>query len=84
MVELEGELGQVEASIAAIDADMDQHGETPTLLARLRKKEARKAELLPLLREAQQKAANPLSASWGEMKSLLEVVDAAPDQQTRG
>ncbi len=74
---LEGEQGQLEAAIASISAELDAHGESPTLYSRLRAKENRFREVTQLLAEAKQKAANPLSAAWGEAKSLLEVIDTA-------
>src|SRR5204862_327040 len=45
----------------------------------LRQDEARKRDLAGRLTAARQKAANPLSASWGEAQSLLAALDAAPD-----
>jgi DNA invertase Pin-like site-specific DNA recombinase len=78
---LEGELGEVESSVAAIEAELDKHGESPSLFKRLRAKEARLAELNKQLAAARQKAANPLSASWGECKSLLATLDSAADVQ---
>jgi DNA invertase Pin-like site-specific DNA recombinase len=76
---LSGELARAEASIAAINADLDEHGDTPELLKRLREKDRLRIDLAARLAEARQKAANPLSEAWGEAKSLLEVLDAAPD-----
>jgi DNA invertase Pin-like site-specific DNA recombinase len=76
---LEGDLGQVEAAIASIAAELDAHGESPVLYGRLRTKESRKAELTEQLTAARQRAANPLSAAWGEQHSLLSVLESAPD-----
>jgi DNA invertase Pin-like site-specific DNA recombinase len=76
---LEGELAQLESDIAAIVANLDSHGESPALYARLRGKEERKRELVERLSLARQKAANPLSTAWGEAQSLLKVVESAPD-----
>src|SRR5262249_54735086 len=78
---LAGEMDRIENAIAAIAADLDAHGESPTLYRRLREKEAEKAALAPRLAEAKQKASHPLSASWGEAQSLLSVMDSAPDPQ---
>jgi DNA invertase Pin-like site-specific DNA recombinase len=78
---LRGRLERVESSIALIVADMDENGESPALFQRLRKKEAEKRDLDARLAEAQTKAANPLSASWGECKGLLETVASAPDPE---
>jgi DNA invertase Pin-like site-specific DNA recombinase len=74
---LEGELGEVKKAIDLIVADMDAHGESSRLMARLRAKEVRETELLELLAAANQKAANPLSASWGEMQSLAKMTAKA-------
>jgi DNA invertase Pin-like site-specific DNA recombinase len=76
---LEGEQGELETAIAAIGAELDARGESPLLYSRLRAKEARLTEVVKELTAAQQRAANPLSASWGEMKSLLEALTKAPD-----
>ncbi|HEY7327954.1 MAG TPA: recombinase family protein [Gemmataceae bacterium] len=76
---LEGEETELRSDIAKISADLDAHGESPTQYARLRAREARLGEVTKLLAEARQKAANPLSSAWGEMQSLLEVIDSAPD-----
>jgi DNA invertase Pin-like site-specific DNA recombinase len=78
---LSGEWERLEASLAALGADMDANGESPTLLARVRQKEARQRELAPLLAAARQKAAHPLSESWGEAQSLAAVLESAPDPQ---
>ncbi len=78
-VALAGQLGGVEASIALIEREMDEHGESPTLFRRLREKEERKKELARLLADARQRAASPLSEAWGETQSLLAAVDGSPD-----
>jgi DNA invertase Pin-like site-specific DNA recombinase len=77
---LAAELAGVEASIASITAEMDAHGESPTLYARLRQKEARQAELVQDLAAAREKAQHPLSETWCEAQSLLAALDAAPDE----
>jgi hypothetical protein len=78
LIALEDEKGQLENSMATIAADLDANGESPVLYARLRAKEARLKILnLELLPAARQKAANPLSAAWGEMQSLVKVVGEA-------
>jgi DNA invertase Pin-like site-specific DNA recombinase len=79
VLSLSGELGAVEADIKAISADLDEHGESPTLYRRLRAKEARQKELAGLLAEASLRAANPAAESWGECKGLLAVLDADPE-----
>jgi DNA invertase Pin-like site-specific DNA recombinase len=76
---LGAELAAVETSVAAILADMDAHGESPALFKRLRQKEARQAELVRQLAAAREKAAHPLSESWGEAKTLIEALRNAPD-----
>jgi DNA invertase Pin-like site-specific DNA recombinase len=78
---LAADLARVEASIAALNADMDEHGESPNLMKRVREKEARQRELSEKLAKARQKAANPLSESWGEAQTLLDALDSAPDKE---
>jgi DNA invertase Pin-like site-specific DNA recombinase len=76
---LAGDLARVENSIAMITAELDEHGESPTLFRRLRDKEVEKRRLVERLSEARQKAANPLREAWGECKTLLAALDKAPD-----
>jgi DNA invertase Pin-like site-specific DNA recombinase len=76
---LAGQLAEVEASITAIEADMDEHGESPTLFRRLRTREEQKRDLNARLADAREKAAHPLSEGWGEAQSILGALAAAPD-----
>jgi DNA invertase Pin-like site-specific DNA recombinase len=80
VTQLEGEFGQLEKDIAALVVDLDTHGESPVLYARLRAKESRKAEVGERLAEAKRKAANPLSSAWAEAKSLIGFLDEAADK----
>jgi DNA invertase Pin-like site-specific DNA recombinase len=77
---LGAELAEVESSIASIVAEMDENGDSPALFRRLRQKEARQAELVRLLADAREKAAHPLSESWGQTQSLIDALNNAPDQ----
>jgi DNA invertase Pin-like site-specific DNA recombinase len=79
VISLSAERARVETSIAAIEADMDEHGESPALFRRLREKEAEHRRLIERLNEAQRKAANPLSEAWGETQTLLAALKEAPD-----
>jgi DNA invertase Pin-like site-specific DNA recombinase len=72
---------RIDADIKAIEAELDAHGESPTLYRRLRAKEAELKAAGERLAVARQKAANPLSAAWGEAQTLLGALDAAPDPQ---
>jgi DNA invertase Pin-like site-specific DNA recombinase len=76
---LAGKLAEAESSIALISADLEEHGDSPALFARLRKKEAEKAALAARLAEARQKATYPLSEVWGEAQTLLRSLQGAPD-----
>jgi hypothetical protein len=78
---LQGEIVQLEKDIAVLDAELDAKGESPTLYARLRRKEKHLVEVNKRLAEAQQKAANPLSAAWGEAQSLVDVLESASDPE---
>jgi DNA invertase Pin-like site-specific DNA recombinase len=78
---LAGEQARLETSIAVIGADMDEHGESPALLQRLRRKEAELRAVVEKLAEARRQAANPLSESWGEFGTLARALDAAPDPE---
>ncbi len=81
VVALEGEHGAVESELAEIDAFMDTNGFSPSLGKRIAALESRLADVNIRLAAARQKAANPLSASWGEIKTLLAALDSAVDQE---
>jgi DNA invertase Pin-like site-specific DNA recombinase len=76
---LSGQLTQVQNSIDLISAEMDAHGESPTLFRRLREKEDQYRDLAAKLAAAQEKAAHPLSEAWGQCQTLAAAVDSAPD-----
>jgi hypothetical protein len=77
---LAGELAGVEAELAAAESFMEANGFSPAIGKRVRTLEARKRELGERLAEARQKAAHPLSESWGEAQSLVDALDAAADK----
>src|SRR5262249_32734685 len=78
---LSGEAASIDAELAEAAAFMDAHGFSVTIGKRVQALEQRKRELAPRLAEARQKAAHPLSEAWGETKSLLATLNAAPDQR---
>jgi DNA invertase Pin-like site-specific DNA recombinase len=82
VVQLEQELGGIEAKLAKMQdllEAMDAEEISPTFSKEIARLEKRQRELAPKLKEAQQKAANPLSGSWGETKTLLDTLESAPD-----
>jgi DNA invertase Pin-like site-specific DNA recombinase len=76
---LAGQLASVEARIAEVEAELLANGDVAALARVLRGLESRKRELAAALAEARQKAAHPLSESWGEAQSLIELLNSAPD-----
>jgi DNA invertase Pin-like site-specific DNA recombinase len=76
-----GQLAVIEAELAEADAFMEANGFSATIGKRVTGLEARKADLAAQLAAARQKEAHPLSEAWGEAKSLLEVLDSAPDPE---
>lgn len=77
---LGAQFARVEADIASISRELDEHGESPTLYRRLRAKEDELRDLADRLAEAQQRATYPLSAAWGECQTLAEALDQAADK----
>jgi DNA invertase Pin-like site-specific DNA recombinase len=69
----------VEAELEKLNVSMDRHGYSESLDKRIRKLEDQKRMLSEKLREARQKAAHPLSESWGEVKGILQHLDEAAD-----
>lgn len=75
---LSGEVAAVEARIAELEAELEE-GPVASVARVLRKLEVRKDELNAQLAEARLRSASPLSESWGEARSLLDVISSAPD-----
>jgi DNA invertase Pin-like site-specific DNA recombinase len=75
---LAGELANVEAKIAELEAELLQ-GDVAALARVLRNLESTKTELVEKLSEAREKAAHPLSVAWGETQSLAASLNSAPD-----
>jgi hypothetical protein len=77
---LAGQLAWVEGKIAELSAELLK-GDVAALATVLRQQEAVKKDLTEKLAEARARAAHPLSESWGECQSLLDVLDTAPDPE---
>jgi hypothetical protein len=77
---LAGQFAAAESAVAAIEADLDEHGESPALYRRLRAKEAQMKDLAGRLAEARKKAAHPLSDAWGEARTLLDALKTDDDR----
>jgi len=76
---LAGEMAHVETELAEASAFMEANGFSPTIGKRVNDLEARKSGLAERLAAALQRAANPLSETWGEAQTLLAALDNAPD-----
>jgi hypothetical protein len=76
---LAGELAATEGELAAAVAFMEANGFSPAIGKRVQELEAKKAGQAAQLTEAKQEAAHPLSAAWGETRSLLETLEGAAD-----
>jgi DNA invertase Pin-like site-specific DNA recombinase len=75
------ELGRVEEELAAAKAFMAGRGFSPAIGERITDLEDRQRDLAADLAEARQRAAHPLSESWGECQSLVKALDSAADPQ---
>jgi DNA invertase Pin-like site-specific DNA recombinase len=78
VLELAGELSGLEAEISAIAADMDVEY-SDTLVAVLRRKEAKKKAVAARLAEARLRASTPLTEVWGELQPIIDVLASAAD-----
>jgi DNA invertase Pin-like site-specific DNA recombinase len=77
---LEGEVERLRGSVDAIMADLDAHGDSPLLLARLRQRETLLAEKSARLAEARRREHNPPAAAMASAHPLLT---AARDEEKR-
>lgn len=73
-------LAKVKRSMDAITADLEENGDSPAVLKRLREKEAEHATLTRRLAAARSAERRPKSAAFGEAKTLM---DAAGDESAR-
>jgi DNA invertase Pin-like site-specific DNA recombinase len=78
-IALADQLAGVEAELADAKAFMDAKGFNVHIGGKIVKLTDRQAEVAALLGEARQRAAHPLSESWGEAQSLAAVLASAPD-----
>jgi DNA invertase Pin-like site-specific DNA recombinase len=76
---LRGELRHVRERMADYANELDRGGPVALLADKLRKLEAREAELTRALDEAAQQATLPLTASWRDAGDLIDLLDNAPD-----
>jgi DNA invertase Pin-like site-specific DNA recombinase len=77
---LAGERAGIEAELTQAGAYMEKHGFSATIGKRISVLEQRLREVNQQLRAAEDRAAHPLAASWGEFRSLLGFLDKAPDR----
>jgi DNA invertase Pin-like site-specific DNA recombinase len=75
--EAEGELDGLRKRKAALSAELLK-GDVAAIADALRQLEAREAELVGQLEKAKERAAKPLSESWKDAKTLVELLDKAP------
>jgi DNA invertase Pin-like site-specific DNA recombinase len=75
---LAAELARVETRMADLERELLQ-GDVSALARVLRVLEAQKRDLAEQLADARQRAAHPLSETWGEAKGLVDVIRTAPD-----
>jgi len=77
---LASQLASVEAQIAKLEKELED-GNVAALARVVRKLEIKQGTLARQLADVRQKAAHPLSETWGEAKSLIEALDTAPDPE---
>jgi hypothetical protein len=78
---LRGQFDAVEDELAEVAAFMSANGFSQTLGKRITELEAHKDQLAAKLALAREKAAHPLSESWGEAKTLLSRMIAADSSE---
>jgi DNA invertase Pin-like site-specific DNA recombinase len=81
VVVLTGKVLELEGRIEKVKAQLLDGGEVASLADVLRTLEGRLSHARNDLDEAQRAAASPLSAAWGECRSLADTLAAAPDPE---
>ena len=84
MLALAGRLAEVEGRLERIKARLLDGGEIEVLADAARDLESKRQEVADQLAEARREAASPAVEAWGRAKSLIGVLDKAPDpEETR-
>lgn len=77
---LAAELAVLDSDIARLEHELEQGGDgIPAVVRVLGRKEGRRREVADALAVARAAEANPVSAAWGEYRSLVDVLDRATD-----
>jgi hypothetical protein len=76
---LSDERDAIDARLALIQAELEQGGDIPTLAKVARTLTDQKREVEGKRAVAKQRAAAPAAEAWGEVKTLLDALEAAPD-----
>jgi DNA invertase Pin-like site-specific DNA recombinase len=84
LLALAGRLAEVEGRLERIKARLLDGGEIEVLADAARDLESKRQEVADQLAEARREAASPAVEAWGRAKSLIGVLDKAPDpEETR-
>src|SRR5262249_21295279 len=75
---LAAELALLDAKLEGLARELEE-GDSVTISKVVKRLEAGRKDLAARLAEARQKEANPRSAVWGEMQSIIAVLDDAAD-----
>lgn len=78
---LTGRLAAIEGQLAKISAALLDNGEVGILATAAKKLEEEQAAVHMDLEKARQEAATPLEPAWATCQSLIDVLDAAPEQE---
>jgi DNA invertase Pin-like site-specific DNA recombinase len=76
-----GRLAEVETEIEKLKSRLESKGYSDALADVLDRHETRRKKLAAELTDAHQAAASPLGMAWKDCRSLVDVLDAAPDQE---
>jgi DNA invertase Pin-like site-specific DNA recombinase len=79
--ELKSELDGIEVELAEADAFMRVNGFSPTIGKRITELERRKKELETQLVDARARTAVPVDQAWSDYRSLVDLLEKAPDER---
>jgi hypothetical protein len=78
---LAGKLAGVQSELSEAVSFMNENGFSVAIGKRIADLESRSQDLTDRLAAARQKAAHPLSETWGEAKTLLDAIESADDSR---
>lgn len=79
VVMLSAKLADLDNRVQKLSVELETGDDIPAVVNAIRKLQGQRAELVEQLEAAKRESASPKSEAWGEIKTLVDALDSAPD-----